>query len=71
MTDEVISEPEPVLEIPQVPSVDTTVNEVENNTDSNEAEFLSDGYIIYRNAVYSIPYHVKSVAKQYGEAIDR
>lgn len=71
VTDEVISEPEPVPEIPQVPSVDTTVNEVENNTDSNEAEFLSDGYIIYRNAVYSIPYLVKSVAKQYGEAIDR
>jgi hypothetical protein len=73
-TPEEVPEKEDVSEIPQdVPSaepVPETVTEVEQNS-GNEAEFLSDGYIIYREAVYSIPYLVKSVAEKYGETVDK
>ncbi len=73
-TPEEVPEKEDISEIPQdVPSaepVPETVTEVEQNS-GNEAEFLSDGYIIYREAVYSIPYLVKSVAEKYGETVDK
>ncbi len=55
--------------VPEYPVPDAEVKEVEKNDDET-AEFLSDGYIIYRNAVYSIPYLVRSVAEKYGKAVD-
>lgn len=78
--EEKTEEPEPpvIPEVPDVPSdIQTSeptpdnVPKVEQNNDSDTAEFLSDGYIIYRNAVYSIPYLVKSVAEKYGDTIDK
>ena len=60
----------PSPETPAPGTQNTETNTVNNNTDSEKAEFLSDGYIIYKNAVFSIPYLRKSVAENYGKTLD-
>ena len=61
--------PAPSEQASPAPSSENTKT-VETETDSDKAEFLADGYIIYRNAVYSIPYLVKSTAQKYGVAVN-
>jgi hypothetical protein len=62
--------PEPAVPASPAPADATPPQTVDTGSNSDKAEFLSDGYIIYKNAVHSIPYLVKSTAQKYGDAID-
>ena len=62
------TESTPERAVPESPAPSQTTPP--QTVDSDKAEFLSDGYIIYRNAVHSIPYLVRSTAEKYGKAIN-
>ena len=64
------TQPAPAAPAASPAPTENTPKTVNTGGNDEKAEFLSDGYIIYHNAVHSIPYLVKSTAEKYGAAIN-
>ena len=62
-------EPEPTISPAVTPDPGNDLTEIEDPLGVGEPEFLASGHIIYNNAVYSIPYLVKSVAEYYADVV--
>jgi len=62
------TQPEKAEKEPEISPAPMDIQTVEA-AESGDAEFLTDGYFIYKDAFYSIPYLVKAQNERYGNAV--